>query len=158
MLEVLWSLLKNRWVQLLLVIGVALVTIKIEQARAAHLKQELAMNEEKLAVAQAAIDAAEATNDTDEHTIDDLKKQISEMVEQRRLDDLKVAEAGAARDAAMKVAQHNADELRKEINAAWNSSPDCQKLRDTHVGAACPALVGKLRQLSAHGAHTNPDS
>lgn len=138
------TFLLNRWVQLALVVGVALFCFwRWMEAR------------EEVGAVNAVNTVITKANDTNQKTITELEGKINSMVAERALDAAEREKLMDQRDQELIAAQRAADRARRERDALFRSTPGCEELGRMDIGALCPAVAGRLQERSR--GRGNPD-
>jgi hypothetical protein len=120
-------------------------------------REEVGEYRARLEQQAAQTETAVAANASNQTSITELEQRLRDMTAARQLEREQRDLALAAREREALAAREDAARLRRQLNAAWRSTSDCEALGRVDVAGVCPDVAARLRERAA-GGRRNPDS
>ena len=98
-----------------------------------------------------ATQTAVRANATNQSTITELELRLRDLVASRQLEQEQRDLALEAREREAQAARKEAARLRRQLDAAWRSTGDCESLGRVDLAGVCPDVAARLRERAAGG-------
>lgn len=114
-------------------------------------REEVGEYRARLEAQASATQTAVRANATNQSTITELEQRLRDLVAARQLEQEQRDLALEAREREAQTALQEAARLRRQLNAAWRSTSDCEAFGRVDVAGVCPDVAARLRERAAGG-------